>query len=262
MELAATYSEGASGGILMWDNRVLQLVGVEESCFTLSCRFRNSEDNFTWVFTGVYGLVKREQREDLWGELGVVKGLWGDAWCKGGDFNVVRFPGERNRDGRLTGPKRRFSQVIEDLELKDLTLRGGTFTWRGGLGNQRMARLDRFLVLEDLDMFFGGVNQSILPNLTFDHFPILLYGGDRPSKGPMPFRLENMWLKEEGFHSLIADWWTSFDYQGSRSYVVMEKLKALKVKLKIWNKEIFSNVEERKKEALQKIVLWDDIEGH
>ena len=59
-----------------------------------------------------------------------------------------------------------------------------------------------------------------------------------------------MWLKEEGFHNLIADWWTSFVYQGSRSYVVMEKLKALKVKLKTWNKEIFGNVEEKKKEAL------------
>ena len=41
----------------------------------------------------------------------------------------------------------------------------------------------------------------------------------------------------------------------------MEKLKALKAKLKTWNKEIFGNVEE-KNEALQKIVLWDDIEGH
>ena len=27
-------------------------------------------------------------------------------------------------------------------------------------------------------------------------------------------------------------------------------------------KDIFGNVEEKKKEALQKIVLWDDIEGH
>ena len=78
MEWATTYSEGASEGILiMWDNRVLQLVGVEESCFTLSCKFRNSEDNFTWVFTGVYGAVKKEQREDLWGELGAVKAYGG-----------------------------------------------------------------------------------------------------------------------------------------------------------------------------------------
>ena len=63
----------------MWDNIVLQLVGVEESCFTLSCRFRNSKDNFTWVFTRVYGSIKREQREYLWGELGAVKGLWGGS---------------------------------------------------------------------------------------------------------------------------------------------------------------------------------------
>ena len=230
----------------MWENRVLQLVGVEESCFTLSCIFRNGEDNFTWVFTGVYGPVKRVQREDLWGELGAVKGLWGDPWCIGGDFKVVRFPGERNRDGRLTGPMRRFSQVIEDLELKDLTLRGGKFTWRGSQGNQRMARLDRFLVSEDWDMHFGGVNQSLLPKLTSDHFPILLFGGDRLSRGPMPFRFENMWLKEKGFHNLIADWWTSFVYQGSRSYVVMEKLKALKAKLKTW-KKIFSAMWKKKR---------------
>ena len=159
---------------------------------------------------------------------------------------MVRFLGERNRDGRLTRLMRRFSQVIEDLELKDLSLRGGTFTWRGSQGNQRMARLDRFLVSEDWDMYFGGVNQSVLPKLTSDHFPIQLFGGDRPSRGPMLFRFENMWLKEEGFHNLIADWWTSFVYQGSRSYVVMEKLKALKAKLKTWNKEIFGNVEEKK----------------
>ena len=157
---------------------------------------------------------------------------------------------------------RRFSQLIKDLELKYLTLWGGTFTWRGGQGNQRMARLDRFVVSEDWDMYFGGVNQSVLPKPTSDHFPIMLFGGDRPSRGPMPFKFENMWLKEESFHNLIADWWTSFVYQGSRSYVVMEKLKALKAKLKTWNKEIFSNVEEKKKEALQKIMLWNDIEGH
>ena len=122
---------------------------------------------------------------------------------------MVRFPRERNRAGRLTGPMRRFSQVIEDLELKDLTLRGGTFTWREGLGNQRMATLDRFLVSEDWDMYFRGVNQSALPKPTSYYFSILLFGGDRPSKGSMPFRFENMWLEEEGFHSLIANWWTS-----------------------------------------------------
>ena len=44
---------------------------------------------------------------------------------------------------------RRFSSVIDDLELKDLALQGGYFTWKGGLDNQRMAWLDRFLVSKE-----------------------------------------------------------------------------------------------------------------
>ena len=66
-----------------------------------------------------------------------------------------------------------------------------------------MARLDRFLVSEEWDCLFGGTKQSILPRPTFDHFPILLEGGRSLSKGPSPFRFENMWIKEEGFKDLI-----------------------------------------------------------
>lgn len=43
---------------------------------------------------------------------------------------------------------RRFSEVIKDLQLRDLPLLGGSFTWSGGLNNHTQSRLDRFLVLE------------------------------------------------------------------------------------------------------------------
>ena len=32
---------------------------------------------------------------------------------------MIRFPSERNRVGRITGSMRRFSWVVDDLELKD-----------------------------------------------------------------------------------------------------------------------------------------------
>ena len=38
---------------------------------------------------------------------------------------------------------------MEDLELKDLPLLGGAFTWSGGVNNQSLLRLDRFLVNEE-----------------------------------------------------------------------------------------------------------------
>ena len=60
-------------------------------------------------------------------------GLWEDPWCLGGDFNIIRFPGERNREGRITRGMITFSQVIDDLEVKDIPLQGDLFTWRGGV---------------------------------------------------------------------------------------------------------------------------------
>ncbi|RVW41575.1 putative ribonuclease H protein [Vitis vinifera] len=71
---------------------------------------------------------------------------------------------------------RRFSEVIDDLDLRDLPLQGGPFTWSGGLNSQAMSKLDRFLVLEDWEGHFNGVVQCTLPRPVFDHFPILLDG--------------------------------------------------------------------------------------
>ena len=71
---------------------------------------------------------------------------------------------------------------------------------------------------------------------------------------PYSFHFENMWFKTEGFKSLIDGWWKSFEVRGVDSFVVAEKLKALKIKLKWWNKEVFGRVETRKNQALKNMV--------
>ena len=65
------------------------------------------------------------------------------------DFNMIKFPNERRRGGRVSSSMRKFSEMIDDLDLRDLPLQGGPFTWSGGLNSQTMSRLDRFFVLED-----------------------------------------------------------------------------------------------------------------
>ena len=81
MDWVASCSEGASSGIvIVWDTRVVQLVGHEESSHTLSCRLRNYRDDFFWVFIGIYGPIKRELREVLWEDLGAIRGVWNDPW--------------------------------------------------------------------------------------------------------------------------------------------------------------------------------------
>ena len=73
---------------------------------------------------------------------------------------------------------------MDELELKDILVQGGFFTWKRGLNNGRMARLDKFLITEEWDCQFGKVMQSILPRPTSDHTPILIEGGTRLN-GPL-----------------------------------------------------------------------------
>ena len=76
---------------------MLQLLEVEVGAFSVSCRFKSCEDDFCWNFTRVYGPMLKKEREDFWGEIGAVRGLWGGLWCVVSDFNVVRFLVESNR---------------------------------------------------------------------------------------------------------------------------------------------------------------------
>ena len=94
-----------------------------------------------------------------------------------GDLNVVRFPMENSMRGRLTYSMKRFSEIIEDLELRNLPLQGGSFAWNGGLNNQSHSMLDRFLVSNEWECHFSGVVQCVLPKPVSDHFPIFLDGG-------------------------------------------------------------------------------------
>ena len=88
--------------------------------------------------------------------------------------------------------------------------------------------------------------QSMMPRPTPDHFSVLLEGGGLTESGPLPFRFENMWLKANGFKNLINEWWQRIEVRGSGSYVLTEKLKALKARLRQW-REVFGRVDARKK---------------
>ena len=56
-------------------------------------------------------------------------------------------------------------------------------------------------------------------------------------------------VKGNGFKNLINKCWQSIEVRGSGSYVLTEKLKALKARLRQWNREVIGRVEARKKES-------------
>ena len=109
------------------------------------------------------------------------------------------------------------------------------FTWSGGFNNRLKSRIDWFLISEDWEVHFQGAIQFVLARPVSDHFIILLDGGGM-RKGSMPFRFENMWLKEEGFKEVLRKWWKGIRVTVSANFFLIEKLKVLKPIMKRWNK--------------------------
>lgn len=53
---------------------MLQLIGLEVGNFSISCKFKNYEDEFCWIFTGVHGPTLRREGKTFgksWGQLRV-----------------------------------------------------------------------------------------------------------------------------------------------------------------------------------------------
>ena len=252
-------SNGASGGILlMWDKRLVEKVEDAVGFFSVSCKFKNVEDQKIWMFTGVYGPNDDRDRRLMWDELAGMQSWWEVPWVLGGDFNVVRFPSERVGSDSFSPAMHEFSDFISFHGLVDLPLSGGNFTWTNNREVSSMSRLDRFLFTSDWAEGFIHICQKRLIRVNSDHFPVLLECGVI-RRGRRPFRFENMWLKAEGFGDRVKSWWESYSVTGTPSYVLASKLKALKADLKRWNDTEFGHISVQKQQLMTAIREIDAV---
>ena len=70
-----------------------------------------------------------------------------------------------------------------------------------------------------------------------------------------------MWLKVEGFKDLIRSWWRRIEVRVSASFRLAAKMKEIKKKLKVWNREVFGRLDCNKSLALQQVDFWDRVES-
>ena len=145
-------------------------------------------DGFSWACSGVYGPIDNNAKGLMWDELVGVQQYWNVPWCCIRDFNIVHFPSEWLDNSRLTLAMELFSEFIEDLNLIDLPLEGGSYTWSSGSDQPSMSRIDRVLVSHDWEEQYPYVTQRILPRPVSDHFLILMeVGGMATEKSSFRF---------------------------------------------------------------------------
>ena len=71
-----------------------------------------------------------------------------------------------------------------------------------------------------------------------------------------PFRFEQFWLEHKDFKERVTQWWQELvPPHGTNMYRFQQKLKALKSKIRTWNKEEFGNIFEYKKRLISELEL-------
>ena len=229
--------------LIMWDKRVLEKMEAMVGTFLVLVKWQGVVDGFIWACSGVYGPNNNNEKGQMWDELVIIQQYWGVLWCSFGDLNILRFPSERSDGTCITPAMERFFEFIEDLNLIDLPLEGGSYTWSSGTDQSSMSRIDRVLITHDWEEHYLDVIQRILPRPISYHNPILLEAGGM-ARGKSPFKFENMWLKSNGF-------------VGTPSFVLAKKLKALKEDIIQWNRREFGNVDRHKKQLLEELKSLD-----
>lgn len=152
-------------------------------------------------------------------------------------WNLIRFSWECsgvNETGRDVGMNN-FGDFIDIWGLIDGPLKGAKVTWSSFQHNASLSRLDRFLFCGAWEDLFPDRYQSMLLRTTSDHFPICL-GLCRTVGGLSPFKFEEIWFMELDFMDVVSNEWNRVEFLGNPSRKFALKLKALKFRLKGWNK--------------------------
>ncbi|KAI5447832.1 hypothetical protein KIW84_015326 [Lathyrus oleraceus] len=238
-EWSSKWAVGRSGGILtLWKKNSFALVASFVGEGFLGIHVLWSGINLFLV--NVYSSCFIEKKRVFWARLVEFKSKFPEGlWCVGGDFNTVRVKAERKGISNNFNIQEAedFEGFISSMNLVDVPMINKRFTWFN-LDGSACSRLDRFLISEKLFDLWGVGGIVAGDRSISDHCPIWL-NCNFVDWGPKPFKFFKGWCEHDDFIPLVSDIWINTSRRGKASFILKEKLLAVKSKLKSWNKEVF-----------------------
>ncbi|KAG8475227.1 hypothetical protein CXB51_032054 [Gossypium anomalum] len=235
---------GFSGGIwIRWKDTISVDILGNHSQFIF---FKISGKSYRHpvLVTFVYGSPNSQKRKQLWDALKHTVPMDETPWLAIGDFNVILDSREKRGD-RVIGKRcALFSEFMDSMGLHDLGFSGPNFTWnRGGV----FERLDRAICNDAWSLKFPLSKVLHLLKLKSDHRPLRLsiMLEVQPSS-KKPFRFLAGWVEHPGFSEFVKDNWS---FMGD----MMTTHATFTDKVKLWNKEVYGYIMQRKGEQSRKI---------
>ncbi|XP_058751965.1 uncharacterized protein LOC131625083 [Vicia villosa] len=236
MDFSFSASEGLSGGLLsIWRTQTVSVLASFSRPGFLGSKVLWKGDYF-YVFN-VYSACALPLKRILWTRLIDLKNKYQDGeWIIAGDFNVVKKRSERRGlSSRSCNVEwREFSDFIDETGLVDVPCKGKRFSWFSGDGKSK-SRIDRFLISNNIILSWGVVGQWIGMRDVSDHCPVWLMV-DKEDWSAKPFKFNNEWFNDKSFYEFVKKEWERLIVHGRGDFVLKEKFRLIKERLKWWEK--------------------------
>ncbi|MQL89313.1 hypothetical protein Taro_021887 [Colocasia esculenta] len=152
----------------------------------------------------------------------------------------------------VTSRRELFQSLLDQGDSLSLPwLVGGDFNCVTSGSEKKGGALAHPTAMLDFNSFISAAGLCVkhLPRGPSDHAPLLLNFVPYNSKASR-FIFQKMWTTHENFLQCIRDAWTSTNVTTPNPFVALQtKLKATKIMLKTWNKNIFGNIEDNVRSA-------------
>ena len=195
---------GTRGGVLIVVHEdYYKIQQIEVQNHSVSAKLQATTGLAEWWITVVYGPQEENSKVQFLQDLRVFRQNFPGRWLVIGDFNMILQAQDKsntNINRRLMGV---FRNWVNDLQLKELSLRGRRFTWSNDV---TQTRIDRAFCTVDWDMMMPGYNLQALSSSVSDHSPLLIVG-QRQVKRFTGFRFEVFWPKVQGYNEIVQSAW-------------------------------------------------------
>ncbi|XP_058746998.1 uncharacterized protein LOC131619984 [Vicia villosa] len=142
-------------------------------------------------------------------------------------------------------------------ELVDISCKGKKLSWYSG-DEKFVSHIDRFHISDTIINRMHVISQNTRARDILDHCLMWLVL-DNNDWGPKPFKFNNEWFLFKSFLPFLEKEWKEIKVEGRGDFVLKEKLRVLKEKLKWWNKNMFGKINLEVEENVRDINYGDDF---
>lgn len=236
---------------VIWRSDFYKVVKIQSTDQLIHCSVTHVSNNTEFAVTFIYASNDLQERKVLWLNLMDISQRTQGSWLLLGDFNNVLTWEDRMGGNPVTVTETAdFQECVEECDLWDMRWKGQRYTWQNNqLDQERIyTKIDRVLVNHTWRLNFPMVEALFLPAGGSDHSPMVIQmQTDRLQHGRM-FRYFNMWSSSPNFRPLVQEVWDQ-EVQGNVMFQLVQKMKALKPKLRQLNKGEYDDIEKKTEQA-------------